>query len=233
MRRLLMIESVNIKMILSVALISAFAYLTARFILMIISEIVQRTHIVWHKRWLDNIQTLLAPIVLFGAIITMMCYNPIWTLAVCVIIYFLFKDFLRNYYLGLYFKINGHFDDDTNITIDKYSGNIDRFGFLGIWLHTDVGLQFVNYKRIFTSGFTVNDSDHISTSYTIDLAYESELQLKKLRALIISSPYLDSHQKVNITQNEAEVSIKVHLRNSAHYQEIIKLLDENGFTITK
>ncbi len=204
-----------------------------KFILFALGDWVTRSKIRWQQVWLKRLQVLISPITMGFAIAYGLLTNPLWTLVALAVLYFALKKYVANYFLGIHTKINERIGKETNITVGRISGNINSFLTLGLWIHTNKGLHFITYEQLYNEGYTINDSNHISTSFSVVIKLEEDIDTQRVRDMVIGSPFLDSDQKIVFSQESDKLFIRINLRNRELYKDFLLYLQENGFTIIK
>lgn len=224
---------IDIRHLLTILLWLSILYLVARVLIFIIEDWVSKSNIKWQKGYITKAKILLTPAMFILAISGLLISYPIIALIVTVVLYLLFKDFIKNYFLGIYFKLNDKLTVNSNINSGGVSGGLSEFTRMGMWINTDIGLKFVSYKSLYKNGFILNDSNHISTLYTIKAKGSTSKELYELEGLLITSPYLDSDKKITIEIDEGIITARVNLRNPKHYIELKEYLQENNFTLIK
>ncbi len=223
----------NLNHLFKITIWLSILYLIAKTLLFLARDWVSKSNIKWQKKYIKNFEVTLTPLICFLFIVLILIYNPLGALIIVTINYLFFKDFIRNYLLGIYFKLNNKLIVSTNINSVKLSGRVDEFAALGIWVNTDTGLKFISYKGLYKNGFTLNDSSHISTLHTIKVEGNNEGDSQKLNDLLIGSPYLDSQKNIIIDIDDNIIIARVNLRNQDHHNELVSYLQENNFTIIK
>ena len=221
----------DIQELIKILIFIGFLYALIRGGLFFVKERIGKSNVRWQKNWIRKIEILITPVTIAAFIVLSLTMNYIWTGLLVLIGYFAFREPIENYFYGIYFKLNSKLDLDSSISVGEVSGTIREYARIGIWLNTDRGLRFVTYKNLYTKGFTINNSSHISRLFEMVLVGKDGIDTARLRSLLQGSPYLDGNQRLIIERDEDKIKLKLNLRNRDHFQEVMAFLRENNYKV--
>lgn len=122
------------------------------------------------------------------------------------------------------------------------SGVISRIGRIGLYLQTGDSLQFVNYSRLITEGYSLSSGQEVGGYYQLNVKLEEDHKpaesLRWLSDKFLSTPYLDRTFKPELAFAEGrrdKINARVSVREEQHLRELLELMEEWGYpaTLTK
>lgn len=209
----------------------AVVFLLGKIVIYFLREGLGRLNVKRHKKWLDLLDRLLAPLcILLFFVINL--YYQLWPFTVLlVVIYGLFRHYIHDYMLGLSLHINKRLSKDASVQIKDKIGNIERLAYFGIWVNSDSGLHYYPYSALHPSGFTILHSSNISSNYHVYIVKQENIDIDKLKTTILLSPLIDASFPVSISESGDVIDCKVKLRSEQHYSDFCQYLSEHQYKI--
>ncbi|HSM62453.1 MAG TPA: hypothetical protein VK833_00800 [Gillisia sp.] len=104
--------------------------------------------------------------------------------------------FIRNYLSGIIFKSNPIVSEGALIKSENLDGEINRLMILGMVVNTENGDQYVNYRNIEESGFTINSNKNRFLRQNIYL--KTSLSKESILDLLFDNPILNFDEKPSL-----------------------------------
>jgi len=178
---------------------------------------------------LDHIEPLII-LILIGYFISIN-----YTLHTLIIVFLVVGGYrqIRDYITGKALKYNGALVNGSNISIGDVNGEIGDLRRLGVQVKSKDAIHFFSYARLYDKGFTIHANDAFGGYYTLTVSrIGQDLQIAKLKSIIINSPYSDEFNPVRINEklaNSNQVTLSVHLRKASHREDLKALLKTKGY----
>lgn len=142
---------------------------------------------------------------------------------------------LRNYIIGKLLCFDEDFHTGKRILANGVSGVISRITGLGIYVMSDTGMQYFNYKNLQESGYSLrSDQDNNEYCYLNLTPKGNEAKQLSSQALLyklMSVPYLDNRYKPTPMDliDDNSLQIRVMIRKGNHRKELVHLIEHWGF----
>ncbi len=133
--------------------------------------------------------------------------------------------YIRNYLSGLIFKSNPIVNEGALIKSVNLDGEINRLLILGMIVNTETGEQYVNYRSIEESGFTINSNKSSLLRQSIYL--KTSLNKESILDLLFDNPILIFDEKPSLSDS-SEVDaliLKYTLESGATTEDLISFLN--------
>ena len=220
----------------------AIALLASYFILQFTKQVLENTQFTGEARipLLSGVERLLVfyePIVILLLLSAFVLVNPVFHGIITVLIVVGSFTHIKNYISGRIIQMDKNISVSNRVRIDKQTGIISEMGRLGLKLKTDKGVQYINYSKLIADGFMLLSGDEIGGYYRLKITPKDpkekvnySLQLMDMFATI---PYLDWNYKPTLTETNEEnlaLNAKIMVRENGHLQDLVKLIEERGFT---
>lgn len=133
--------------------------------------------------------------------------------------------YIRNYLSGLIFKSNPIVNKGALIKSDNLDGEINRLMILGMIVNTENGEQYVNYRHIEESGFSINSNKSSLLRQTIHL--KTTLGKESILDLLFDNPILNFDEKPSLKNGSEtdELILKYTLESGANTEDLISFLN--------
>lgn len=133
--------------------------------------------------------------------------------------------FIRNYLSGIIFKSNPIVSEGALIKSENLDGEINRLMILGMIVNTENGDQYVNYRNIEESGFTINSNKNRFLRQNIYL--KTSLSKESILDLLFDNPILNFDEKPSLKDGpEADALIlKYTLESGATTDDLTSFLN--------
>jgi len=183
---------------------------------------------------LNRLKFLSEPIFLIIIIGCFILIDPITHgILVSFLVIVLFKH-LRNYFSGLFFRLDPDTEIGHRIVIQQHGGIILKSGLLQLHLKTSKGLHRIPYQELYDKGYTIMSTLESGGYYLCQLTAQKERdhQAEHLKRVLATAPYIDWKQQVDInhdSDNPMKLSAKILLREEVYVEDFIRLLEENGY----
>ncbi len=155
---------------------------------------------------------------------------------------------LRNYVSGRLLMLENTLQEGDEIKFGSLTGKVRQLGRMGLKLRNPEGLIHINYKTLFTEGYTRLSSASSGEYVTLEIWHESEPESRseskpegthsanndkqRIAIVLASAPYVDWHLRPHLEQIGEKASnfrARVQLKKEAHLKDLIELLREKGF----
>jgi hypothetical protein len=132
--------------------------------------------------------------------------------------------YIRNYLSGIIFKSNPIVSEGALIKSENLDGEINQLMILGMIVNTENGEQYVNYRNIEESGFTINSNKSSLLRQTIYL--KTSLSKDSILDLLFDNPILNFNEKPSLRDGyEADALILTYtLESGATTEDLISFL---------
>jgi hypothetical protein len=164
--------------------------------------------------------------------------NPFYHGILVVIVLAVGFNHLKNYFSGRIVQFDKSVIEGKRLKTYNSHGVIFKKGRFGLKLRTHKGVQFVNYSRLISDGYTLLTGIEVGGFYELEIQPKS-FELKKdylivLRDLLTTTPYLDlSHkpQLEKVGDGESRVILaRVEVKEESHLQDLVTLIKEQDFS---
>ena len=143
---------------------------------------------------------------------------------------------IKNYVCGRIVLFDQTIAVGNQLDIHHAAGRIEVIGRLGLKLRTREGLQFINYAKLLSAGYTVLAGEKISGLYEVEISaldpkspvVNREFMMDRLATV----PYLDwNHQPelLTIPERPGQLLARVMVRERNHLDDLFSLLEEWGY----
>jgi|GEM_PF-2767032 len=144
---------------------------------------------------------------------------------------------IRDYITGMALRYNGALLNGSNISIGDVHGEIENLRRLGVHIKSKDASHFYSYAKLYDKGFTIHANDAFGGYYPLKVKLTgNEQSLSQLRSIIINSPFSDEYNTVRIDNSDdfaKEATLSVHLRKTAHLEDLKILLRSKGYECPK
>lgn len=144
---------------------------------------------------------------------------------------------VKNYFSGRIVQYDNSIAVGKRLKTNESQGIISRTERLGLKLRTKKGLQFINYTKLISDGYTLLSGEEIGGYYQLNILPVEQDEKKnyamQLTDLLNGTPYIDwNHKPIVISPKDLTKPIKaqVVVREETHLNELIRLIHEWGFT---
>ena len=191
------------------------------------------------RRWSNRLRQLLLIYELFFSVVwgsLFITLNMVWHGMVVGLLVVLTFPLLRNYIIGRLLCFDHDFEVGKRIIIQQTKGVINHLNRLGIYVNTNDGMQYFNYKQLQEEGYSlVTDSqmkEYCDLNITVPPADQRPATAQQLMYRLMGSPYLDGHYKPILISNEANTvfRIRVLIRKGNHRKELLSLIQDWGYS---
>jgi len=220
----------------------AIVLLASYFILQFAKQVLENTQFGGEARLplLNGIERLLVfyePLVILLLLSAFVLVNPPFHGMLAALVVIGSFAHIKNYISGRIIQMDKNIIIGNRINIAQQKGVISEMGRLGLKLKTDKGTQYINYSTLTTNGFMLLSGEEIGGYYQLKII-PKEPQEKinyqlRLMDMFATTPYLDWDYKPTLTQTNGEnmaLNAKIMVREKGHLQDLVKLIEERGYT---
>jgi len=187
---------------------------------------------------INNFLLIYEPIAILVLTSYLIGINPAFIGAIVIILLIVSHQHWRNYISRTVILLGGKIDNHNHIHSEKVSGRITHIGKTNIHIQTEAGIHVMTYKSLLDNGYTISHGNRAGRIYNLQLVAKEENLNKEhevyLQDQIAGSPYIDWSIEPEIEASSISVghiSVKLMLRDKAHLDEIVSLIDNWGYTI--
>ncbi len=146
---------------------------------------------------------------------------------------------IRDYLSGRIILATSLVGEGKRMKTPQGSGMISRIGRIGLYLQTGDSLQFVNYSKLVTGGYSLSTGQEVGGYYQLNVKVNEddkpEDRLRWLSDKFLNAPYLDRTFKPELTFAEGrkdKINARVSVREEQHLRELLELMEEWGYPAT-
>ncbi|TVZ28378.1 hypothetical protein JM83_3503 [Gillisia sp. Hel_I_86] len=175
--------------------------------------------------WLRNSLFFYTPVAVVIFVLGFISINYITHSIIMLIIGIFGYPYIQNYLSGIIFISNPIVNEGALIKSDNLDGEIKRLMVLGMIVNTEHGEQYVNYKNVEDSGFTINSNKSSALRQTLYL--NTNLAKDGILDILFDNPILDFEEKPSLkmgAQTEDHI-LKYTLEAGATTQDLISFLN--------
>ncbi|MGH1334955.1 MAG: hypothetical protein ACRBFS_02430 [Aureispira sp.] len=187
-------------------------------------------------RWSNYLRQVLLLYELFFVVVMgslFILLNPPWHGLIVFFLVLITFPLLRNYLIGRLLCFDRDFGTGKRISIGASKGVINHMNRLGIYVNTNDGMQYFNYKQLQKEGFSIvtDSSMEEYCDLNITVSEEHPTNGQQLLYQLMGVPYLDSGYKPILIQSEANTifRIRVLIRKGNHRRELVQLIEGWGY----
>lgn len=170
-------------------------------------------------------------VVVIGSLFVLI--NPFWHGLILFFLLLITFPLLRNYLIGRLLCFDPDFATGKRIGVSGSKGVINHMNRLGIYVNTNNGMQYFNYKQLQRDGFSIMTDSSMEEycDLNISVPEEEATSAQQLLYKLMGVPYLDSGYKPILIQNEADTAfrIRVLIRKGNHRRELLQLIEDWGY----
>ena len=190
------------------------------------------------RRWDNRLrQALLIYELFFGVVVgsLFVTINYPWHGLMVLSLIVLTFPLLRNYITGQFLQFDRDFEVGKRIIIQETKGVVNHINRLGIYVNTNNGMQYFNFKQLQEQGYSlVTDSqmkEYCDLNITIPEDHQKANIGQQLIYRLMGSPYLDNGYRPILISNQdnAVFRIRVLIRKGNHRKELLALIQDWGY----
>lgn len=185
------------------------------------------------KRWFQVILEFYKPLAILAIVIAFVSINyRVFGIIILVMGLVLFKH-IRNYFNGIFFKINPLVDVGVNLVTGNDQGEIEKLMPLGLILKVQHGERYISYDTIEAQGFFVNQN--IDGSMRKTLYINDAPNVTTVLDALFENPLIDFNQKPSIwtIPGESIQQLQITLEKGANIETVIDFLNQNNITTSQ
>lgn len=187
-------------------------------------------------RWSNYLRQVLLLYELFFVVVMgslFILLHPLWHGLIVFFLVLITFPLLRNYLIGRLLCFDRDFSTGKRISVGTSKGVINHMNRLGIYVNTNTGMQYFNYKQLQKEGFSIvtDSSMEEYCDLNITVPKEHPTNGQQLLYQLMGVPYLNSGYKPILIQNEANTifKIRVLIRKGNHRRELVQLIEGWGY----
>ena len=218
------------------------ALLASYFILQFAKQVLENTRLAGDARLflINGIEWILVfyePFVILLLLSAVILVNPPFHGMLAALVIVGSFTHIKNYISGRIMQLDKNITVGNRINVDKQKGVISDMGRLGLKLKTEKGTQYFNYSKLMADGYLLLSGEEIGGFHRLKIIPKEpkekvNYQLR-LMDMFASTPYLDWNYKPTLTTTNEEnlaINAKIMVREKEHLQDLIKLIEERGYT---
>lgn len=219
---------------LSIAIAGVIIYL----LLVLMKQQLSRLSLTFkaEDRWTNFLRQILLLYELFFVVVIgslFILLNPLWHALIIFFLVLITFPLLRNYLIGRLLCFDQDFSTGKRISVASSKGVINHMTRLGIYVNTNEGMQYFNYKQLQEDGFSIvtDSSMEEYCDLNINVPDECSTNAQQLLYKLMGVPYLDSGYKPILIQNDTNTvfRIRVLIRKGNHRRELVQLIEGWGY----
>ncbi len=188
-------------------------------------------------RWMNSLRQVLLLYELFFVVVMgslFILLNPLWDGLVVLFLFLITFPLLRNYLIGRLLCFDRDFGTGKRLTVGTTKGVINHMNRLGIYVNTNDGMQYFNYKQLQEGGFSIVTDSRMEEycDLNITVPEDSHINGQALLYRLMGIPYLDSGYKPTLIKNDSAdtvFKIRVLICKGNHRRELLQLIEGWGY----
>lgn len=187
-------------------------------------------------RWSNSLRQVLLLYELFFVVVIgslFILLNPLWHGLIVFFLVLITFPLLRNYLIGRLLCFDRDFGTGKRISVGASKGVINHMNRLGIYVNTNNGMQYFNFKQLQKEGFGIvtDSSMEEYCDLNINVPEKDHTNPQQLLYQLMGVPYLNSGYKPILIQNDDDTifRIRVLIRKGNHRRELVQLIEGWGY----
>jgi hypothetical protein len=187
-------------------------------------------------RWKNSLRQVMLLYELFFVVVMSSLFillNPFWDGLIVFFLVLITFPLIRNYLIGRLLCFDRDFGTGKRIIIGDTKGVINHMNRLGIYVNTNNGMQYFNYKQLQTGGFSIVTDSNMEEycDLNISVPEEQSTNAQDLLFQLMGVPYLDNGYKPILIKSETDqvFRIRVLIRKGNHRSELLQLIEGWGY----